>query len=85
MHRLSADRTPGREGRLTYREGLAEAGICWEFSLLADSTEMKRQLLIGGDQLERQTIETDLGSCAGKEITLLRSVTLPLFRIVKKI
>ncbi len=48
----------------------ADAGRCWEFSLLADNTEMKRQLIIGGEQPEWQTIETDLSSCAGREVTL---------------
>jgi len=48
----------------------ADAGRGWEFSLLADNTQMKRQLIVGGEQPEWQTIETDLSAFAGKEVTL---------------
>ena len=48
----------------------ADAGRGWEFNLFADNTEMKRQFIIGGEKPEWQTIETDLSSFAGKQITL---------------
>jgi hypothetical protein len=55
--------------RLTVKVS-ADAGRGWEFTLLADNTELKRQLILGNKQPEWQTIEVDLSSLAGKEITL---------------
>ncbi len=48
----------------------ADAGRGWELSAYADNTELKSEIILGGEQSQWKTIEMDLSRFAGKEVTL---------------